>query len=525
MANNLERAERLEVERDYYRSLPAQQFQDLVEEEIPRIWREDSLVIEHDLQDAYWQSSQSIVSRLRHLAQERIKAQWTEQGIWKDPWDRKLGEHYKVEGGWPHRLDDGTGDRVGTPQRSPTRIPWRSARKRRDEFERCRAVMEDASRPFRMFLEQLLRARERLGAQGGAAPDALSSHAYDEVKAAWVRRRIWLASWDPLPGMTWGHEKPLREFVAETRPWLSLLCVEGRAQRWAEELVGTKESGTWERDADVRGLVWTIPSQKSDERMEDEGVQQRSAMSEMIPALLGLKQPPDPPGLFGKPEDLATAPKLKIVKPTRPSWGLVKIPQDKKGQLKKLDFRVFDFPWDMPLSQTYYRDNRFKKAVARRLRRDFDSVADAEDFYEMEHLKATQGAEREYRLNAEAEDQLARRHEAYRRWEHDYVKELKRYQAQFKKIDWKDFKLPDDAALGTEIWADARFRAEIMRRVPGLAADAYLDEHRRCKSQLLVPVSEAWTIDVEEEDSLQRRWQAQKKRAQPKKRKRAPQVN
>jgi hypothetical protein len=50
MANNLERTERLEVERDYYRSLPAQQFRDLVEEEIPRIWREDLLVIEHGLQ-------------------------------------------------------------------------------------------------------------------------------------------------------------------------------------------------------------------------------------------------------------------------------------------------------------------------------------------------------------------------------------------------------------------------------------------------------------------------------------------
>jgi hypothetical protein len=35
-------------------------------------------------------------------------------------------------------------------------------------------------------------------------------------------------AWDPLPGLVWGHEKPLREFVAETRPWLPPLSVEGR---------------------------------------------------------------------------------------------------------------------------------------------------------------------------------------------------------------------------------------------------------------------------------------------------------
>lgn len=494
--------------------------------------------------DAYWQSDQAIVSRLHHLAQERVKRQWTEEGIWKDPWDHKVGAHYKVEGGWPHRLDGGTGDRVGTPQRSPTRIPWRSSRKRRDELERCRSVMEDASRPFRMFLSQLLRARQRLGSSqgggggggGGASPDdALSSRAHDEVKAAWVRRGVWLASWEPLPGMTWGHEKPLREFVAETRPELSPLCVEGRAQRWAEELVGAREAGTWERDADVRGLVWTIPTPQQQQEtvggggdhLGSETLRQKSAMGELIPALLSLKQPPDPPGLFGKPEGhlATTAPRvLKIAKPTPPSWGLVQVPQDKKGGQRKLDFRVFDFPWDMPLSQTYYRDGRFKKSVARRLRRDFNSAAEAEDYYDMEHLKATQGAEREFRISAEAEDQLARRHEGYRRWEREYVLELKRYQAQFKKIDWKDFKLPDDAALGTELWADARFRAEILRRVPGLAAEAYLAEHRRCKALLLVPTNEAWTIGVEEEDSLQRRWEAQKKRTQPKKRKRTPKV-
>ncbi|KAI4600325.1 hypothetical protein KJ359_000679 [Pestalotiopsis sp. 9143b] len=528
MANSPERIERLEVERDYYRSLPAQQFRDLVEEEIPRIWRDDSLVLEHDLQDAYWQSNHTIVSRLRRIAQNRIKAQWTEQGIWKDPWDRKssslssssaAGGGYRVSGGWPHRLDDGTGEPVGTAQRSPTRIQWRSARKRRDEFERARAVMEDASRPFQMFLFQLMRERERLAMEGSTAPDSLSSKAYNNVRAAWTRRRIWLASWDPLPGMTWGHEKPLREFVAEARPRLSPLCVEGRAQRWAEELVGTREPGTWERDADVRGLVWTMPHQRSS------GTECKTIMRDVIPELLSLRLPPDPPGLFGKPEALA-APRLKIKKPVPPSWGLVEIPhQPSGGELKKLDFRVFDFPWDMPLGQNHYRDHRFKKAVARRLRRDFDSAGEAEDFYDMEHLKATQGAEREYKLAPEAEDQLARRHEAYRRWEREYAVELRRYKAQFRRIDWDDFRLPDDVLLGTGIWADARFRGEVVRRVPGLKAEEYLAEHRRARTRLLVPAGEQWTIDVEEEDDLVRRWEAQSKRGgQQKKRKRAPQV-
>lgn len=50
MAKSPENTERLEVERDYYRSLPAQQFRDLVEEQMPWIWRTDPLVIDHDLQ-------------------------------------------------------------------------------------------------------------------------------------------------------------------------------------------------------------------------------------------------------------------------------------------------------------------------------------------------------------------------------------------------------------------------------------------------------------------------------------------
>lgn len=45
-----ERLERQEAEQDYYRSLPAWQFHDLVQGRMPRIWRLDPLVVQNDLQ-------------------------------------------------------------------------------------------------------------------------------------------------------------------------------------------------------------------------------------------------------------------------------------------------------------------------------------------------------------------------------------------------------------------------------------------------------------------------------------------
>lgn len=374
-----------------------------------------------------------------------------------------------------------------------------------------------------MFVYQLLQERERLDRCGGgdecvpAAPaDTLSSAAYRNVRAAWVRRRIWLRSWDPMPGMVWGYEKPLREFITETRPELPALCVEGRAQRWAEELVGTRELGTWERDADMRGLVWTVAPQF------ELGVD-TSALMDFLPVLRDLREPPVPPGLFGKVDTSAPA-RPAVEKPTTPSWGLAKLHYTKSTELKKLDFKKFNFPWDMPLVPAYYRDRRFKQAVARRLRSDFDSQAEAGDFWEMEHIKATKGANwpaEMYRLSPREEDEIARRYESFRAWEKGYTAQVRGYNARFKTINWADFQIPDSVMIETEHWADHRFREEIMRRISGLTRARYEEEHRRRKHLLLVSAEEEWTIGVEAEDELQRRWEAQKKQSL-KKRKREP---
>ncbi|KAK6078853.1 hypothetical protein SCUP515_04292 [Seiridium cupressi] len=512
MSSDPEHTERLEVERDYYRSLPAQQFRDLVEEQMPRIWLSDPLVVEYALQNAYWQSNHVIVSRLQDLAQEEIRKEWIDQGIWKDLWNKKEWNDYQISGGWLRKVDRLKGCEDETPRDSPEESKGRPDEKLKEGTDKYRAIIEGSSRPLAMFMYQLMKECKRLDRCCPSSPyESLNSAAYKNIKASWVKRRIWLKSWDPMPGMSWGHEKPLRDFIQETKPWLPQLCVEGRVQRWTEQLVGTQEAGTWERDTEARGLTWTTPSQRG-------GGDEKSTMSELLPAMKNLPRHPPTPGLFRRQKrHVSDVPQVE--KPRAPSWGLVKVPYEVSKKSKRLDFKSFDFPWDMPLNITHYQDRRFKQAFVRRLRSDFDSVEEAEDFYEVEHLKATQGAvkpEQEYYIPKEDEDAISRRYKAYKKWKTDYTTQLSEYRAQFRKIDWADFEFPEDTKIGSEHWSDERFKAAIKRRIPGLTDYGYKFEQKRQKAQIHVPLNEAFRISVENEDELQKRWEAQKTRRREK---------
>lgn len=338
--------------------------------------------------------------------------------------------------------------RAAAPKRK-RRKPTKAQLRELELERRAAARMHHNSRPFAQFMYQVIAERDHLMRHRLASPDAVHSVAYRNVRDAWVQRRIWPGGagaagpgaeggpgtagtgggaavagaaigggWDPLPGLVWGHEKPLREFIADTRPWLPQLAVEGRAQRWTEEGVGTRELGTWEREALEAGeLTWSssdglgaaaaaglgaashpsrdLPAAAAGVMREPAPPAASAAAAAdgsvladqgLLSVLLALRKPPHPPGLFGgcrvdagggaddddddaTGEDTDCSSAAPPQRPVPPCWGLVEAPRTlNPGQaLQKLDFATFAFPWDMSVGHAYYRDRRFKDALIDRL--------------------------------------------------------------------------------------------------------------------------------------------------------------
>jgi hypothetical protein len=77
----------------------------------------------------------------------------------------------------------------------------------------------EASRPFYQFVYQVSEECERIqeeSADGGDTNTAdINTRAYEIVKSTWTKRRIWKTRWGILPGMSWKHEEPLEEEVAD----------------------------------------------------------------------------------------------------------------------------------------------------------------------------------------------------------------------------------------------------------------------------------------------------------------------
>jgi hypothetical protein len=161
-----------EVEQDYYRSLPAQQFRDLVEERMSRIWRDDSVVTSNDLvgkysaspiaqsyeslslppevdvilakvyadavvrcrtTDSYWQSNPIVVAHLQKIAETQVRDEWIQQGIWR-VWDQRAWGEYRIVGGWlsddDEDADDGHDTHTATHAHAATNAPPKAARRR-----------------------------------------------------------------------------------------------------------------------------------------------------------------------------------------------------------------------------------------------------------------------------------------------------------------------------------------------------------------------------------------------------------
>ncbi|KAI1769853.1 hypothetical protein F4818DRAFT_446838 [Hypoxylon cercidicola] len=190
------------------RSLPKQQFADLILEEMGRIWNADPR--SEGRTDRHLHVNRRIRGGwLYDRAREEVQAQWVEQGIWKDSWEHmELGPPYTDT--WKHEtqlsfdpLDasSAAGQISSTEARSRPR--WRAEMLRQRE----------ASRPINMFLYQVTNECERLSDQARGDPAAaasdINSQAYGRVRARWVARHIWDDGWGVLPGMSWPHEKPL----------------------------------------------------------------------------------------------------------------------------------------------------------------------------------------------------------------------------------------------------------------------------------------------------------------------------
>jgi len=78
----------------------------------------------------------------------------------------------------------------------------------------------EASRPFHQFFYQVLKESERIKDELGsgeavAAPIDVNTRAYENIKNTWIKRKIWNSKWGILPGMSWRHEDPLEEELAD----------------------------------------------------------------------------------------------------------------------------------------------------------------------------------------------------------------------------------------------------------------------------------------------------------------------
>jgi hypothetical protein len=189
-----------------------------------------------------------------------IKMRWIEQGSWKHEWN----DQSRPSGHWKHeeplQPESETGSDSIPPlglfgaevQRKPPKQPAKSDEEiQREQLER------EASRPYYQFVYQVSKERERIleemnppkprrqnpmtqawvGLDGFHAemeayerwrregspddepatptPPDINTTAYERVKSAWIKRRIWDTKWGVLPGMSWKHEQPFEEMLRE----------------------------------------------------------------------------------------------------------------------------------------------------------------------------------------------------------------------------------------------------------------------------------------------------------------------
>ncbi|KAK8022119.1 hypothetical protein PG993_012886 [Apiospora rasikravindrae] len=222
---------------DRTRSLPKNQFLDLVAEEMQHIWQEtDPRAVKHPKLPRYMKTD-----RMRMRAALVVKEDWVKQGMWRPSFEGLIHKRYLNVGVWRHEKPLPLVDEDGVDLKT-----WPNT-----YAKLCRH--RDNSRPCHQFLYQVEHARDRLlrqwrqsvidsqGTENGEypavttpssrlPPPQIDTQAYQEVRKAWTKRRIWDTQWEVLPGQSWRHERPLEDFLTpqETK-WLAEIkttCVE-----------------------------------------------------------------------------------------------------------------------------------------------------------------------------------------------------------------------------------------------------------------------------------------------------------
>ena len=212
-------------------SYPSEQFDQQVREEMRRIARQSTLDMGITFRDdqlpmADWDT----IKR----AMENVKKCWVEQGIWNERWKEMNQREQDIPCGlWKHEEpleieSESEGNDPPSPPKTGEEKPRRpksaeelrliQARRVRRERER------EASRPFYQFIYQVSQQRERIQGESGSeeatatsskvSPE-INTRAYEVVKKIWMDRGIWNRKWGVMPGMSWKHEQPIDEMLAE----------------------------------------------------------------------------------------------------------------------------------------------------------------------------------------------------------------------------------------------------------------------------------------------------------------------
>ncbi|KAH7308501.1 hypothetical protein B0I35DRAFT_413146 [Stachybotrys elegans] len=220
----------IQLRREHRASLPCDQFEVQVSEECRCIYKEGSKNCS-PLQ-GLWLPDREI----RQRAAKRVKKRWVDQGIWKDEWNHDNKPH----GPWKHEeplkfesesetdsdAEPGPVSAFGLfgpsrpaakPRRPKSDIEMRRIAERRP----VREAQHEASRPYHQFDYQVSQTRERIQDESRAEgvhteyPVDINTKAYEDVKNTWIKRGIWNRKWGILPGMSWKHERPLEELMAD----------------------------------------------------------------------------------------------------------------------------------------------------------------------------------------------------------------------------------------------------------------------------------------------------------------------
>ncbi|KAK7960787.1 hypothetical protein PG988_012001 [Apiospora saccharicola] len=202
---------------DRTRSLPKNQFLDLVQEEMQRIWlEEDPRSATHPKLPRYM-----MTDRLRTRAALAIKDEWVKQGIWQLSFEGLIQKRYLNVGVWKHQELMSLIDDHGLDLEKYPNTYARMCRHR------------DASRPCHQFRYQVDKVRDRIldewrqsvvekesetdddttNTRVTLPPAQIDTQAYQRVRKTWMRRRIWDKQWEVLPGQHWRHERPLEELL------------------------------------------------------------------------------------------------------------------------------------------------------------------------------------------------------------------------------------------------------------------------------------------------------------------------